>query len=695
MNKKLLINREISWLSFNARVLQEANDPTLPLKERIRFLGIHSNNVDEFFRTRVAPLKKMIQLNDKNTKQYFGKHPQRILNQIHDIVLQQQDEFNRIWKKILNELKKEKVFLVDEKHLNAKQKTFLKIFFDQELSSSIIPLFIDKIPKLPAFVDNHIFLGIMMRKKSAPLDERFAIIEIPTKNHSRFVSLPSPPGEQHIMLLEDAICFNLPLIFSHLGERCFEAHMFKVTKDAEIDIDNDFSRTFIQKIRKGLKNRRKAQAIRFLYDKEMNPRLLQVLIEKFNLTDLDSVFPGGHIRNFRDFMHFPAILPNTQHRPLPFKHPLLAKTLRIFDVIQHRDLLLHFPYHSFNSIIDLLREAAMDADVKSIKITAYRLAPNSKICNALINAARNGKKVHVYLELRASFDEEANLEWKTKLQEEGVKVFVSTPRMKVHAKICVIKRKLGKKIDLYGFIGTGNLNEETALHYSDHFLLTSKLSVMDDLNRIFKALEHPKSHWHELGLCKTLLVTPLNMREALSSLINREIDYAKAGVPSKILINLNSLSDEKLINDLYKAAAAGVQIQLIVRGIFCPVIDRKKFKHLMTAISIVDQYLEHGRIWLFHNGGDEKIYISSADWTVRNLDNRVEVAVPILNKELQDELKMILSLKLSDNVKARWLDQEHTNQFVSASGKKKVQSQLAIYHYLKSIKVKSNENSRH
>ena len=691
MQKKFLINREISWLSFNARVLQEANDPKLPLRERIRFLGIHSNNKDEFFRTRVAPLKKLIQSDHKNRKHYLGKNPQKILDQIHDIVLQQQDEFNRIWKDIIKELKREKVFLVDDKHLNAKQKAFVKLFFDQEVSSSIIPLFIDRMPQLPSFVDNHIFLGIMMRKNDAPFDEKFAIIEIPTKNLSRFISLPSPQGEQHIMLLEDLIRFNLPVIFSYLGDTCFEAHMFKVTKNAEIDIDNDFSTTFIQKIRKGLKNRRKAQASRLLYDKEMNPRLLEILIRKLNLTDLDSVFPGDHIRNFRDFMNFPATLSDNRQRPKPFKHPLLEKSLRVVDVVMKEDVLLHFPYHSFDSVINLLREAAMDSDVKSIKISAYRLAPNSKICNALINAVRNGKKVYVFLELRASFDEEANLEWKTKLEEEGVKVFVGTPRMKMHAKICVIKKKVGKRILLYGFIGTGNLNEKTSLSYTDHFLLTSNRTIMDDVNHIFKGLENQKTDWRNLESCKTLLVSPLNMREGLFTLINREIESAKAGKPAKIIININSLSDEKLIKELYKAASAGVQIQMIVRGIFSPIIDQKKFILPMTAISIVDEYLEHSRIWLFHNGGKEKMYISSADWTIRNLDHRIEVAVPILDKKLRKELKTVLNIKLSDNVKARWLDKDHSNQYVKSVGKKKVQSQLAIYHYLKG----SNENSCH
>ena len=611
MNRKKLIGREISWLSFNARVLQEANNPSLPLKQRIRFLGIYSNNRDEFFRVRVPVLKKMIKIKDKKDQNYLGKNPQKILDQIHRIVLKQQIDFDRIWNHIIADLKKEKVFLVDDKHLNANQKVFVSNFFDQDVSSSIIPLFIENMPQLPSFGDANIFLGIVMKKSKRSSDQKFAIIEIPTKNLNRFIFLPSAPDVQNIMLLEDTIRFNLPRIFSHLGYTYFEAHMFKVTKDAEIDVDSGISTSFVQKIEKGVKNRRKAPAMRFLYDRRMNKKLLALLIRKLNLTQKDSIIPGGYIRNFRDFMDFPAKLPNPNPRPPPFQHPELAKSLRVSDVIMKQDILLQLPYHSFNSIIDLLREAAMDPDVKSIKVTAYRLASNSKICNALINAVRNGKEVHVFLELRASFDEEANLAWKAKLEEEGVKVFINVPDMKVHAKICVIKKQVGNRIQQYGFVGTGNLNEKTALSYVDIFLLTSDRDIMSDVNRIFKSLENPKSNWRrKKDQYHTLLVSPLNMREAINSLIDQEIKSAQAGKPSKIILNLNSLSDEILIKKLYKAAAAGVEIELIVRGIFCAVIDQKKFKKTITAISIVDEYLEHSRIWFFHHEGDEEIYIS-------------------------------------------------------------------------------------
>lgn len=683
MDKKFIIAREISWLSFNARVLQEANDPTLSLKQRIRFLGIFSNNRDEFFRVRVALLKKMIRFSEKTKKKILGKNPQKILDKIQNIILKQQEDFNRIWKKIIGELKKEKVFLIDDKKLNSKQKVFIRTIFDQDVSSSIIPLFIENMRQLPFFGDNNIFLGVLMYKNKEHDDQKVAIIEIPTKNHNRFIFLPSASGVQNIMLLEDMIRFNLPRIFYHLGYNRFDAHMFKVTRDAEIGIDNDISTTFIQKIEKGVKNRRKAPAIRFLYDKRMNVGLLELLTRKLNLTRRDSIIPGGYIRNFRDFMEFPAILPDSQARPQPFQHPALAKTLLVGDVIAKQDVLLHTPYHSFNSVIDLLREAAMDPNVKSIKITAYRLAAHSKICNALINAVRNGKQVHVVLELRARFNEEANLEWKTKLEEEGVKVFVGFPNMKVHAKICVIEKHVDKRIEQYGFIGTGNLNEKTALSYIDHFLLTSNREIMSDINHIFKALENPEANWkRQLNLCKTLLVSPFNMRQALINKINREIQSAKDGKPSKIIININSLSDEELIKKLYKAAAAGVEVRLIVRGIFCLEMNGKEAVNPMTAISIVDEYLEHSRIWLFHNNGEEEVYISSADWMIRNLDHRIEVAVPIWDKAIKDELKHVLSIKLSDNVKARLLDKKLSNQYATTPGKK-VRSQIAIYHYLK------------
>ncbi|MGI8950034.1 MAG: polyphosphate kinase 1 [Chitinophagaceae bacterium] len=693
MHKKKLIPRDVSWLSFNARVLQEANDPTVPLKERIRFLGIHSNNMDEFFRVRVATLKRMIELGAKKVNFHLIENPQAILDQIQTIVLQQQNEFNRIWEDILHELKNEKIFLVDEKHLSAEQKKFVRTYFDEEVRSNIIPLLIESLPQLPYLRDKSIFLGVVMRKINSAYEQKYALIEVPSKILGRFVLLPSKPDDHYIILLEDIIRFNLPYIFSYFGYDHFDAHVFKVTKDAEIDIDNDVTTTFVEKIEKGLKNRRKGKPVRFVYDKEMDAGLLEYLMRRLNLSRRDNIIPGGRIHNFRHFMEFPDVFSKKNPRRSPFRHPAFENALRVTDVILQKDVLLNFPYHSFNALIDLLREAAMDPDVKTIKVTAYRLAANSKIINALINAVRNGKEVVVMLELRARFDEEANLEWKELLEEEGVKVLIGVPNMKVHAKLCIIKKRVGNKTIQYGFVGTGNLNEKTAKVYCDYCLLTSNRNVMADINRIFKFLENPKTIVQHMRSCKTLMVCPIAMRKELMQLINKEIKIAKAKKHAEIIVKLNSLSDAELIHKLYEAAIAGVEIKMIVRGIFCAIVKNKKFKKPVTAISIVDEYLEHARVFIFHNGGKEKTYISSADWMVRNLDHRIEAAIPVFDKHIQNELKDILNIQLHDNVKARWLDNKLLNHYVSSSGKKKVRSQIETYHYLFQKTMKHKEDS--
>ena len=436
--KRKTIQRDISWLSFNARVLQEAADPTVPLRERIRFLGIFSNNLDEFFRVRVATLKRMNQFGPK-AKMHHETDPESILEEIQMTVLNQQSEFNRIWDGITGELRQEKIFLVTEKELNAEQKEFVTNYYDEEVSPNVIPLMIESITEFPFLRDKSIYLGVVMWMKESALRKKYAVIEVPTRFNDRFILLPSPEGEHHIILLEDVMRYNLPEIFSYFGYDQYQSHIFKVTRDAEIDIDNDISTTLIQKIEKGLKNRRKGKPVRFVYDKEMDPGLLEYLIRRLNLTKRDNLIPGGRIHNFRHFMDFPQhIFKSKSARRKPFDHPLLMER-RVTDVILERDIMLHFPYHAFNPVIDLLRESAIDPDVTAIKITCYRVAKNSKVINALINAVRNGKQVTVMLEVRARFDEEANLEWKERLEDEGVKVLIGIPNMKIHAKICLIR----------------------------------------------------------------------------------------------------------------------------------------------------------------------------------------------------------------------------------------------------------------
>ena len=698
MSKKHFIQRDISWLSFNARVLQEANDPSVPLKERIRFLGIFSNNSDEFFRVRVATLKRMLEFAEKRRRanMHMEEAPQDILDQIQTIVLQQQNEFNRIWNGILGELKKQKILLVDEKHLNKEQQKFVTNYFEEQVRGNVIPLIIESLPQLPYLRDKSIYLGVVMRKKNSAYQQKYALIEVPAKALGRFTILPSKAGEQHIILLEDVIRFNLPYIFSYFEYDHFDAHVFKVTKDAEMDMDNDVSTTFVEKMEKGLKSRRRGKPVRFVYDKEMDAGLLEYLIRKLNLSRKSNIIPGGRIHNFRHFMDFPDVFATKSFRRSSFTHPLFQKAMRVTDVIVKQDVMLHFPYHSFNTVIDLLREAAMDPDVNCIKITAYRLADNSKVINALINAARNGKEVVIMLELKARFDEEANLEWKDILEQEGVKVLLGVPKMKIHAKLCIIKKRVKNRTIQYGFVSTGNLNEKTARVYGDHCLLTSNRNVMADINKIFRYLENWKTGITHLHQCKTLLVCPTNMRKQIDALITREIKFAKAKKEASIILKVNSLSDVHFINRLNEAAAAGVQIKLIVRGIFCAIMENKKFKYPVQAISIVDEYLEHARVMIFNNGGKEKIYLSSADWMVRNLDHRVEAAIPILDPAIQEELKNIINIQLRDNVKARVLDNELLNNYVPFSGKKKIRSQIETYQYLhqKTLKL-SNEVSSH
>ena len=694
LTKRKIIPRDISWLSFNGRVLQEAADPDVPLRERIRFLGIFSNNMDEFFRVRVATLKRMIQFGTK-AKMHLEENPEAILEEIQMMVLNQQSEFNRIWDGILEELREQKIFLITEKNLTPEQETFVQNYYDEEVSPNVIPLMIESIPDFPYLRDKSIFLGVVMWKRESALKRKYAVIEVPTRFVDRFVILPSPDDEQHIILLEDVIRYNLPQIFSFFGYDQYQSHVFKVTRDAEIDIDNDVSTTLIQKIEKGLKNRRKGKPVRFVYDKEMDPGLLEYLIRRMNLAKRDNLIPGGRIHNFRHFMDFPSnVFKNAGVRRKPFDHPELLER-RVTDVVMGKDVLLHFPYHSFNPVIDMVREAAIDPDVTAIKITAYRLAKNSKIINALINAVRNGKQVTVMLELRARFDEEANLDWKVRLEDEGVKVLIGIPNMKVHAKICLIRKRMSDRILHYGFVSTGNLNESTAKIYADHCLLTSNKAIMSDVNRLFNYIEHYKTGTHFLKACNTIVPSPVFIKKEIKKLIQNEIKNAKRGKPASIIAKMNSLSDEEIIEQLYDAAKEGVEVKLIIRGIFCMQSQSDKFKKPVTAISIIDEYLEHARVFVFHNGGKEKVYISSADWMVRNLDHRVEATCPILDDRLKQELKDILNIQLQDNVKARVLNNELSNDYVQNDHATTIRSQVETYNYLYNKSNVSLEVSSH
>ena len=682
MSHKKTIVRDISWLSFNSRVLQEAADDTVPLKERIKFLGIFSNNLDEFFRVRVAGLKKMIELGNK-AKMHLEVDPQNILDEIQEKVITQQREFERIWKEILRELKKEKINIVNEKKLSGTHQKFILDYFNEEVRSYIIPLMIESLQQFPVLNDKSIYLACKLSKQDRSIPQRFALVSVPTRHLSRFLILPSKNEEQYVILLEDVIRFCLPNIFSFFGYDKFSSHIIKVTRDAEIDIDNDVSGSLIQKIEKGLKNRKRGKPVRFVYDKEIEPALLTYLVKRLGLTHNENMIPGGSIHNYKDFINFPeSIFKQKGLRKKPFTHPLLKNNNSVTAVVMEKDVMLHFPYHSYDSIIDFLREAAIDPEVVSIKITCYRLASKSKVINALTNAVRNGKQVTVMLELRARFDEEANLEWKEEMEEAGVKVLLGVPNFKVHAKLCLIKKRVKNVTTHYGFISTGNLNEKTAKLYGDHCLLTSDRNLMADVNRIFTYLENPALRIGLLKACKLLLVSPINMRRQINLLINKEIKNATHEKSAGITLKLNSLSDALLIEKLTHAAKSGVKIKLIVRGICCMFTENKKFKKPVEAISIIDEYLEHARVMVFENNGNPKVYVSSADWMVRNIDHRIEVACPVLENDLKNELIDIVNIQLNDNIKARELDNELSNQYINPRNKKKVRSQIEIFNYL-------------
>lgn len=682
--------RDITWLSFNERVLQEAMDQSVPLHLRIRFLGIFSNNLDEFFRVRVAGLRRAMDFNDKTVSESFFQLPSKILSQINEIVIDQQKNFNKTWKKIQQEMESENIYIKTPDTLSENQKKFIEEYFDEVVESNIIPILLEENKPMPYLRDKSLYLGIAMRRREWHYESNYAIVEIPSRFIGRFIMLPSEhKNEKSIILLEDVITFMLPHIFSYFKYDEFQAHAFKITRDAEFDLDNDIGTNLADKIQKGIKARRKGKPTRFVFDKNMDKALLELLIRKLNLSKRDSIIPGGKIHNFRHFMDFPNLFKN--YTPpverTSFLHPIFHnKKQRITDIVLKNDVLLTFPYHNYTPVIDLLRESAMDPDVKSIHMTAYRLANNSKIINALINAARNGKEVLVMLELRARFDEESNLKWKEMLEPEGIKVLTGIPNKKIHAKLCIIKKRVHGKTLQYGFISTGNFNEKTARIYGDHLLLTSDRKLMADMNKVFSVLKKPKEDILPiLKTCKTLLVSPHFMRERFFQHIDKEIEEANAGRKAEIIIKVNSLSDKESILKLYEAARAGVSVKIIVRGIFCAV-NQKDFKKQIKAISIIDEYLEHARVIYFYNKGSEDVYISSADLMTRNLDYRIEAAVKITDKNLKQEIIDILNIQLKDNVKARILDKNLKNHYASDDNKPPIRSQIEIYHYLKNKK---------
>ena len=676
---KKYINREISWLSFNARVLQEAEDPSVPLIERMKFLGIFSSNLDEFFRVRVGSLQRMIDAGVK-AKAQFGSKPKKIFNEVQKRVIPVRKRFDKVFNVLLQELEQKKIFIINEKELTENQEKFVQNYFSHEVRPRLIPIMLDILPEFPYLKNQIIYLAIYLERERDPKEIKYALIEVPADVLPRLILLPKEDDNNYIIMLDDVIRFGLKNIFAIYNYDTWAAYTIKLTRSAEFEIEDDITKSFYEKISDSIKQRQKGQAVRFVYDQEIPDDLLKFVLEGNHLEDLENLIPGVRYHNARDFMNFPNIdkpeLCEKKSEPLPHKD--IVAHLSMFDAIREKDILLHYPYQSFDYIIDLLREAAIDQNVTSIKITLYRVAKYSNIVNALINAIKNGKKVTVLMELQARFDEEANIYWIRRLEEEGAKVIEGVPGLKVHAKICLITRKEDEGKVRYSTIGTGNFNETTARLYSDHTLLTANENLTDEVDKVFDFLEHN----YKTFTFKHLLVAPFYMRKKILKLIKNEIKNVKAGKEAYIFVKLNSLVDQTIINKLYDASQAGVKIKMMVRSICSLVPGVEGVSENIEVFSIVDKYLEHSRIFIFCNDGEEKYYISSADWMIRNLDNRVEVATPIYDPNIQKELKTFLDIQFKDNVKSRFLDEGQNNIYRRTPDEKKYRAQDKLYTLL-------------
>lgn len=677
-----MVLRDLSWLDFNARVLQEAADSKVPLLMRLKFLGIFSNNLDEFFRVRVAALRRLASVKLNGSK--LSTHSRRTLKNIHQTVVEQQQSFEAIYANILLALQDHQIFVVDEKQLTDEQGDIVRAYFHDIVRPLLVPLMLSRTTKVPPLTDGSIYLALRLTdKKQRHISLQYALIELPTEKLPRFFVFHQDDC-QYVILLDDVVRYCLADIFNLFGYNEFEAYTVKATKDAEMDLAEDVSKSFMEQISQGIQNRKFGQMTRFIYDKKIDKDLLKFLTQKLKIRKSDNIIPAGRYHNFKDFMNFPSLgKPHLDKRSNPpLVHPDINPRRSFLQLLRQKDVMLHFPYHSFHPIIDFLREAAIDPDVKFIKMTIYRLARQSDVMNALINARKNGKEVTAIVELQARFDEEANIEWTNQLQENGIKVLHGQQGIKIHAKLILIGRQENKKTRLYANISTGNFHEKTARTYADDSLFTSHSQLVKDVERVFDWIETRK-----MPQFRHLLVSPNHLYRKVLQLIDREIKLAKAGKPAYLLFKLNSLNEAHLIEKLYEASAAGVIIDLIVRGI-CSIIPQiPKLSENINAISIVDKYLEHSRIYLFGIGEREQIYIASADFMDRNLHRRIEVACPVLDPALQEELKTMLNYQLKDNTKARLLNDSRLNSY-KTNNQPPFRSQNEIYDYFERLSLR-------
>ncbi len=673
------INREISWLSFNERVLQEAEDQNTPLFERIRFIGIFSNNLDEFFRVRVATVRRMVDLG-KDEENLLGNYtPQELHDKIQQIVIDQQNKVQEIFKNILEELKEDNIFLITEKDLNHSQGVFVKKYFYDKVLPNLVPIMLSKKNKFPYLRDRSAYLAVRLSKKSEPGNVAYSLIRIPGRSVPRFLVLPKMGRKKFVIMLDDVMRFCLSDLFFYFDYDIHMAYTLKITRDAELDIDDDISKSFMEKMSHSLKKRKTGKPVRLLYDREMPDDLREFIFKKMKINP-ENAIPGGRYHNHKDFMNFPEIGKKKHYysKLPPFRHKDLRPNTSVLRVLRRKDIMLHFPYQTFNHFIDFLREGAIDPQVREIGITIYRVASDSKVMNALLNAIRNGKIVTVVIELQARFDEEANIFWSNKLQEEGANVINGVPGMKVHSKLAWVKRKENGSFKNYAYIGTGNFHEGTALIYADNGLLTSDPRLADEVENVFEFFKHNYKHFNY----KHLVVSSFYMRDFFNDCIDREIELAKEGKDAWMILKMNSLIDPGMMMKVIEAGKAGVKVDLIIRGIFGISITDELSEHI-NAISIVDKYLEHSRIFIFGNDGDKKVFISSADWMTRNLNRRIEVACPVYDKQIQSVLMEMLNIQLKDNSKARILDPDLLNKYNRGDSEIKYRAQEDYYNFIK------------
>ncbi|OBX25048.1 polyphosphate kinase [Gelidibacter algens] len=675
INSNTYINRELSWLQFNERVLQEAEDETVPLIERLRFLGIFSNNLDEFFKVRYATVKRIDEAGKTGKSELGGISASELLEIITQIVIKQQSDSLDILATIHERLEDENIHIINETQIDDRQHRFIKNYFIQNVSPALVIIILSDLVKLPTLKDSAAYLAIKMDLGNQ--QKQYALIEIP-KSMDRFVVLPKKGHDNYIILLDDLLRYCMHDIFNIFEYESVSAHMIKITRDGELNFESDLSKSFIEKISDSVKHRQVGEPVRFVYDKTIDQETLLFLMNIMGIDSKDSVIPGGRYHNRRDYMDFPSLgrtdLLYDKIKPLPVKG--LSLETSIFNNIAKKDYLLHTPYHTFSYIVKFLREAALDPRVKNIKITIYRLAQISHVASSLINAAKNGKKVTVAIELQARFDEQANIDYAEQMETDGVNLLFGVKGLKVHSKMCVIEREENQKIKRYGFLSTGNFNESTAKLYTDFTLFTSDQRILKDVVKVFDFFETN----YKIFRYKHIIVSPHYTKTKLFKLIDTEIENVKNGKPAFIKLKLNSISSYMMVDKLYEASRAGVKIQMIVRGICCLVPGIKGMSENIEVVSIIDKFLEHTRLLIFCNNNDPKVFITSADWMSRNIENRVEITCPIYDKDIKNELLDVFEISWNDNVKARLLGGSHENKY-RHNNDPKVRAQFAIYNY--------------